>query len=81
GFVVAPDGSRAGLAWESETPFYVTEVLPPDGHRWGVWGVGVPLPLKTETDARAYLEALLPELRSRWERWRASGATESGPGR
>ncbi len=34
GFVVAPDGSRAGLIWEvTETP-YLIESLPPDARRW-----------------------------------------------
>jgi hypothetical protein len=80
GFVVAPDGSRAGLVWESESEFYVTEVLAPDAERWGVWAVGVPLPLGTEGDARPFMEALVPELRSRWERWRASQKPDSGLG-
>lgn len=35
-FVVAPDGSRAGLVWESQVsdPFF-NEVLAPDDDRWG----------------------------------------------
>jgi hypothetical protein len=69
-FVVAPDGARAGLVWESEAQEpYFHEVLRPDSQRWGVWGVGLPLPLRNEEDARQYLWALLPELRPRWERW------------
>ncbi len=40
GFVVAPDGSRAGIVWATDTPdFY--EIVPPDRERWGLWG---PLP-------------------------------------
>jgi hypothetical protein len=80
GFVIAPDGSRAGLVWESETAFYATGVLAPDSERWGVWAVGVPLPLRTEGDARPFMEALVPELRSRWERWRASQKPDAGLG-
>lgn len=69
-FVVAPDGSRAGLNWESEVAEpYFAEVLSPEEGRWGVWAVGLPLPLRTSEDARRYLAALLPELRRRWEHW------------
>jgi hypothetical protein len=73
GFVIAPDDSRAGLVWEAQVrdPFF-HEVLAPDEHRWGVWGVGSELPMRTEADARALIRSLLPELRPRWEAWRAN---------
>ena len=32
-FVVAPDGSRAGLVWEIFTPTYFREILPPEEGR------------------------------------------------
>jgi hypothetical protein len=72
GFVVAPDGSRAGLVWESEVsePYFV-EVLAPDSSRWGVWGVGTDRPMRTEVDTRAFIQSILPELRPRWEAWKA----------
>ena len=36
-FVIAPDGSRAGLVWESEVDApHFTEVLAPDDQLWGV---------------------------------------------
>jgi hypothetical protein len=70
-FVVAPDDSRAGLVWESEvTVPYFSEVLPPTQDRWGVWGVGTGLPMRTEDDAHVLLRSLLPELRPRWEKWK-----------
>jgi hypothetical protein len=70
-FVVAPDGSRAGLVWESEVEQpYLSEVLPPEPDRWGVWAVGVSLPLRSEADAKPFLAALLPLLRARWEDWK-----------
>jgi hypothetical protein len=51
-FVVAPDGSRAGIVWEAEcNEPYFTEVLPPDPGRWGVWGVGLSVPLGSKEDA------------------------------
>jgi hypothetical protein len=72
GFVVAPDDSRAGLVWESEAiEPYFEEVIAPDAGRWGVWGVGSRLQLAHERDARPFLESLLPELRPRWDAWRA----------
>ena len=72
GFVVAPDGSRAGLVWEAEVDHPdITEVLAPDDLRWGVWAVGLSEPMRTKGEARAYLAALVPMLRPRWEEWTA----------
>ncbi len=72
-FVIAPDGSRAGLVWESETEHrYFEEVSPPEEGRWGVWAVGLPQPLNTVEDAQTYLEQLIPDLRREWENWRDS---------
>ncbi|GAA3593518.1 hypothetical protein [Kribbella ginsengisoli] len=70
GFVVAPDNSRAGLIWQSETAVHFNEASPPDHNSWGLFGVGLPLPMRTVEDAKAYLAALLPELKPRWERSR-----------
>jgi hypothetical protein len=73
GFVVAPDDSRAGLVWESEVEApYFNEVLPPDEARWGVWAVGSQSPLRAESDAREFLRSVLPDLRARWEAWKAT---------
>ncbi len=71
-YVVAPDGSRAGLVWESGCAPYSREVMAPEPDRWGVWAVGLPLPMTTVEDARRYLSALLPQLRQRWESWRGA---------
>src|SRR5438445_11234101 len=35
-FVIAPDGSRAGLVWEIYDPPYCQEVSPIETGRWGV---------------------------------------------
>lgn len=76
-FVVAPDGSRCGLIWESEVDpsyFAASQPLKPrEVGRWGVWNVGLPLPLTTIEEARSYLEALIPDLRREWEAWRERG--------
>ncbi len=69
-FVVAPDGSRAGLVWETGADPYLREVLPPDERRWGVWAVGQPLPMTTLDEAREYLAAIVPSLRRRWTEWK-----------
>lgn len=74
GFVIAPDGSRAGLVWTAAgasyfaagKPAFCTEVCGPDAYTWGVFSIGVPLPLSGPQDARAYLTALLPLLRPLW---------------
>src|SRR5712692_7107845 len=42
GFVVAPDGSRAGLAWSVHTGTQkpqITQIYPLESSRWGVWDV------------------------------------------
>jgi hypothetical protein len=71
-YVIAPDGSRAGLIWESEVKKpYFNEVIAPEVDRWGVWAVGLSLPLRTAEDARRYLVALVPDLRRKWEEWRS----------
>jgi hypothetical protein len=70
-YVIAPDGSRAGLVWASEVPEpYFKQLVPPGDDRWGVWTVGLPLPMTTIDEARDYLAALLPQLRPQWETWR-----------
>jgi hypothetical protein len=69
-FVVAPDGSRAGLVWESEVPDpYFQQVMAPDNERWGVWAVGATASMRTVKDARRYLAEIVPELRPRWQAW------------
>jgi hypothetical protein len=76
GYVVAPDGSRAGLIWAAEVEeAYCSEQLAPGPGRWGVFAVGLPLPLRNPEQARAYLAGLLPELRPRWQAWRRQQGT------
>jgi hypothetical protein len=70
-FVIAPDGSRAGLVWEVCDPPYFREVMPIEAGRWGVWGVGFRLPMHSRESARRNLESILPELKSRWVEWKS----------
>ena len=69
-FVIAPDGSRCGLVWEVTTKRYFEEISPFERHRWGVWAVSLPFPMRNRTDARENLASLLPKLKSSWENWR-----------
>jgi hypothetical protein len=60
-FVIAPDGSRAGLVWEVYEPQYFQEVSPIETDRWGVWDVGFRLPMNSRENARRNLESIIPE--------------------
>jgi len=68
-FVIAPDGSRAGIVWEVYDPAYFEEIMPMEAARWGVWGVGFLLPMASRENARKNLESILPQLKSRWAEW------------
>jgi hypothetical protein len=70
-FVIAPDGSRAGIVWEVCDPPYFQEVMPSEADRWGVWGVGFALPMDSHENARKNLDSILPELRLQWAEWKA----------
>ncbi len=69
-FVVAPDGSRAGLVWEVTEPRYFQGVVPPEEGRWGVWGVSFQLPMTSRKNARMNLASILPDLKGRWMEWK-----------
>jgi len=78
GFVIAPDGSRAGLVWEVFNPPYFQEVMPVEADRWGVWGIGFPLPMTSRENARNNLVSILPQLKSRWAEWKSRFQPASG---
>lgn len=61
-FVIAPDGSRAGLVWEFCDKPHFQEVMPAEASRWGVWGVGFLLPMTSRENALRNLESILPDL-------------------
>ena len=71
-FVVAPDGSRAGLVWELGTARAIEQVIPSEQERWGVWAVWFLHPMRTRADARKNLATVLPDLKARWEEWKQS---------
>ena len=65
-FVVAPDGSRAGLVWEVGEG-EISVIRPPEPGRWGVYAVWLPGPIKDAQDLAAAFAALLPHLRRIYE--------------
>lgn len=69
-FIVAPDGSRAGLVWEVSQTRCFEEVRPFEPGRWGVWAVSFPYPMDNHANARKNLFAVLPELKARWKDWK-----------
>ena len=70
-FVIAPDGSRAGLVWEIGESHEVSEVSGFEPGRWGVWAVEFARPMSSKHHAQRNLEDILPALRARWEEWTA----------
>jgi hypothetical protein len=69
-FVIAPDGSRAGLVWEIAEKTYFEPMIGPDARRWGVFSVGTKHGPTTIDEARLFLAEILPSLRREWERTR-----------
>jgi hypothetical protein len=69
-FVIAPDGSRAGLVWEVRPKPHFDELIPPEAGRWGVWAVAFQYPMTNRDDARKNLAAILPNLKKKWTEWK-----------
>ena len=63
GFVVAPDGSRAGPVW-SVGKFETEELSPPEVARWGVYSVAFPRAVRTTADLVECFRAVLPQLKA-----------------
>ena len=63
-FVIAPDGSRAGLVWEVGSEA-LQEILPPDAERWGVYAIWFPHAIRTVADLVAAFRAVLPQLKEK----------------
>jgi hypothetical protein len=69
-FIVAPDGSRAGLVWCIGDAVIVEEVCALKADRWGVWAVTFPEQMATKEAIRRNLEATLPKLKEKWLLWK-----------
>lgn len=62
-FVVAPDGSRAGIVWQADgSPMPV--VCAPSLGRWGVYAFRFKEPVRSEQDLIRNLHAVLPQLKA-----------------
>jgi hypothetical protein len=77
-FVVAPDGSRAGIVWEVDEG-KLEVILPPDEGRWGVYGLGLARPVRGDGELVEQLRGWLPELRRLHGEWQASRGDRATP--
>lgn len=71
GFVVAPDGSRAGLVWEIGEG-ELQQILPPDKERWGVYAIWFPHEMRTMADVVRNFHSVLPILKQQHARVHAA---------
>lgn len=72
-YVVAPDGSRAGIVWVTKGA--VTEVVfPPGPGRWGVYQFRFEQPVESDAELIRNLHAILPRLK---ELYAAAKSTKS----
>jgi hypothetical protein len=69
-FVVAPDGSRAGIIWEVGAPGMEVS-LPPHETRWGVYHVGFARRVHDEAGLVEQLRESLPKLRRLHVMWKS----------
>lgn len=68
GFVVAPDGSRAGIVWEycKGEAQGIYEIMPVEPGRWGVWGLQFPRLVRTIDDLVFNFRHVLPQLQEKF---------------
>lgn len=76
-FVIAPDGSRAGLVWEVSPEDSFEMVCAETDDRWGVWAVSFPFPMSNRKNVALNLARVIPRLKPKWEAWRLSRRYES----
>jgi hypothetical protein len=62
GFVVAPDGTRAGIAWSVGT-HPTRRIVPATRERWGVYSMAFPHAVHSVADLVDCFRHVLPELR------------------
>ena len=66
-YVIAPDGSRAGIVWQVEgEPELV--ISPPSPGRWGVYGFTFAHLVRNREDLIRNLHECLPQLKTQFER-------------
>jgi hypothetical protein len=72
GFVIAPDGSRAGIVWDTGGAHF-SVILPPGEGRWGVYGVRFPTAVSSRQDLIQNFRAVLPQLKTRFSDLQKNG--------
>ena len=72
-YVVAPDGSRAGIEWRMTGPD-VKVALPPEPGRWGVYVFRFVHPVRSQEDLIKNLHAVLPHLKQFYAAAMSAGA-------
>ena len=69
GFVVAPDGSRAGLDWVvGKAVGRLRQIAPPDKSGWGFYEAVFPRPIFNTADLVEAFRAVLPKVEARYYR-------------
>lgn len=61
-YVIAPNGSRAGIVWQAGAGD-PTVICPPSEGRWGVYGFAFQEPIRSDQDLIAALHSVLPNLK------------------
>jgi hypothetical protein len=69
-FICAPDDSRAGLVWSVSDVSHLSEILPYEEARWGVWNISFPCEVDSSDGVQRVLSDIVPRLRPHWEAWR-----------
>jgi hypothetical protein len=65
GYVIAPDGSQAGIIWDLASPDF-SQIYAPEEIRWGVYGVRFQRPVKSVEDIVYNFRAMLPKLKEQY---------------
>jgi len=65
GFVVAPDGSRAGVVWELAVT-ELSQILGPSPGRWGVFSIPLSRPVHNDDELIGEFRRALPALKELW---------------
>ena len=66
GFVIAPDGTRAGVVWAVDSPDFEI-ISPPSIGRWGVYAVRFPTPVSSRNDLIRNFRPVLPMFKKQYE--------------
>ncbi len=67
-----PDGGIGTLIWSSGGPYEFRVLAESESAtRFGSYSARVDLPLTSDGEAAEFLRAVLPDVRPRWEIWRA----------